>query len=395
MIFYHLSNRIKYVMNNEYNRYKDLKNAYDGKSFKGYPLDRVLGSYLANFCWMSKFNKLRFLIYCLINSHNISNNGEYLVSYQTPRNSYKSILKNYILENNLPECSLQEIQIKKNFSLNIISFCYYFIRYFKYNKSYSFSKNLILNFFTAFSIRTINLLEMKNLDCKQYTAFNSSYLYESFISFYFRKRDIPTYSLQHGIYFKYLNNIPLDVINYENICSKNLICWGNYSIDQIQNNIPKDVELILGKYPYTIKINKNRKKKNTVMVLLPRLIYFTEIKKLLKILENTGEKYLIRLHPNTTHKLIKFISDNAHFEIDTNLELETTLTAYKYDFCIGFNTSSILEASLYEQDIVQYISNNDEFILAEILKFSSMRQLKEIKKMEILPKIDKEYYFLL
>jgi hypothetical protein len=382
-------------MNNEYKKYIDLKDAYRGKNFNGYPLDRVLGSYLANYSWMSKFNKCRFLVYCIINNHEISIDGDYLISYQTPRESYQNILENYILEYNIPTRSIQKIEMTKSFFLNIFSFLYYFIKYFKYNKSYSFFKNLIYNFFTAFSIRTISLLESKTLDCKQYTAFNSSYLYESFLTFYFRKRNIPTYSLQHGLYFNYLNEIPLDIINYENICAENLICWGNYTLDQIQSTVPKDVKLILGKYPYTIKFSKNRMKKNTVLVFLPRLIYISETKKLLNILENTGDNYLIRLHPNTTQSLQAYIAKIPSFEVDENPKLEITLAAYKYDFCIGFNTSSILEATLYGQEIVQYISKNDEFIIDNILSFNSLEKLKEIKKLQVFPKVNKYYYFAL
>ena len=69
------------------------------------------------------------------------------------------------------------------------------------------------------------------------------------------------------------------------------------------------------------------------------------------------------------------------------------LTDYEYQFCISFNTTAMFEAALYEQKIIQYISNNDEFFIENVPSFKNLNEFKNVTSKDINRTIDTEYYF--
>ena len=190
-----------------------------------------------------------------------------------------------------------------------------------------------------------------------------------------------------------MNNIPLDVINYENICSDQLLCWGQYTIDQIKSEVPKDVNLTLDEYPYIIGKTDKKANSDLVLVLLPRVIYIKEIEKLLKILYTSNYKFLIRPHPSVLSQVEKFFPNKSQMTMDFNSNLSESLLNCKYKFCIGFNSTTLLEAALYKQNIVQYLSGNDEFILENVVKFKNKEEFLQIDENSIKSKINPKYYF--
>jgi len=91
----------------------------------------------------------------------------------------------------------------------------------------------------SIEFKIIEQLVKQHIECDKYIAFDSSYLVEFFLSFYFRSRGIETYSLQHGMYFKYTNGTPFDAINYENACADELLVWLMFSKSEIEGLILK------------------------------------------------------------------------------------------------------------------------------------------------------------
>ena len=195
------------------------------------------------------------------------------------------------------------------------------------------------------------------------------------------------------MYFKYKNDIPMDVINYENVCAENLICWGDYTINEIRNEIPNDVSIIKGKYPYSLATYNKRPTCEKVLLLLPRNVYKPEIKQLLEIIKLSSLKYIVRPHP-TIHKYItKLLNKIPTAKLDIQYELSETLSDYEYKFCISFNTTAMFEAALYEQKIIQYKSNNDELFIENVPSFKNLNEFEDVTSKEINRTIDTEYYF--
>ena len=131
---------------------------------------------------------------------------------------------------------------------------------------------MILALSIAFKI--IDELEKQDIQCEKYIAFNSSYLVESFLTYYFRNRGIKTYSLQHGMYFNYINDTPYDVINFENVCADKLLVWGEYSKKEITPLMPKSSDCAVFGYPDSkFPVISSQVSSDKILVLLPRDIY--------------------------------------------------------------------------------------------------------------------------
>lgn len=377
----------------KFEKYLFLKSKLKSLNSDEYPLEKVLGSYLATLIWHKTGIRLRFLIYCLRYDYVINNNSGILLTHLSERKSYLKLLNNFKLDNKPYITNLQKINLRKRSLFEIVMFIFQFFNNFKHYKELSYFQILGLNFLTTYALITINNLESREIKCSSFITLNSSYLFESFLSYYFRKRGIPTFSLQHAMYFKYKNDIPMDVINYENVCAENLICWGDYSINEIRNEIPNDVSLIKGKYPYPFKTYNKRPACKKVLLLLPRNVYKPEIKKLLEIIKLSKLKYIIRPHP-TIHKYItKILNKIPNAKLDIKDELSETLSDYKYEFCISFNTTAMFEAALYKQKIIQYISNNDEFFIENVPSFKNLNEFENITSKDINRTIDTEFYF--
>jgi hypothetical protein len=379
---------------NKFKKYKFLKtklmvqNAYD------YPLEMVLGSYLANLVWLKKPLKLRFVIYCILYDYDFTTNSKTLITHLSKRSSYVEFLKNYIINNNFSPNTLATIIERRRSIYEILSFIFQFLKNSKYDKDLTYFEMIAVSFLITYGLITIKNLEAKKMHCEKYFALNSSYLFESFLTYYFRKRQVKTFSFSHALYYKYKNEIPFDVINYENICAENLLCWGDHSIDEIKNEIPSGVNLIKDSYPYDFSVKEGRLISDKILIILPRDIYFKEIVDLLNIIKLSKNSYIVRPHPSLYSQIKKIISNISNMELDRNEELNETLSSTKYSYCLGFNSTALIEAALYEQKIVQYISGNDEFIISSVDNFSNLNEYIENNYNESKNnELDIKYYF--
>lgn len=364
----------------KFEKYKFIKNKLRQKSIDGYPIDRVMGSYLAREIWSNKYQKIILFLYMIFVRYSFKSNSNILLTNPSKRKSYKTLIKNFCIQQNYNKNIVAQVKIKPRSILNLFKFFFIFIRSIEFKSNIKFTDNLLISFLNSYARVTIKELESINLCAEKYIAFNSSYFFESFLCFYFKKRGVHTSSLQHGIYYKYENEIPFETINYENICADELICWSQFTIDQIKDIVPKDVVLLKNNYPYVTESerHKNSLQINKVLVLLPRIKYKKEIKNLIDILKKTNENYLIRPHPSTKRLAKSLIGGQKNFSIDIKNNLSTTLLSGQFNFCISFNTTATFEAILFRQKVVNYVSGNDEFFLESIPKFNSYQSLLDI-----------------
>ena len=124
------------------------------------------------------------------------------------------------------------------------------------------------------SIKLIDYINESNLSCKQYVALNSSVGIESFLSLYFKSKGIPTYSLQHGMYYEFKNTLPYDFINYENICADKLLAWGKYTSDQISTYATYKDQICIYGFPFDDTSSANLSGNiGKILILLPRSMY--------------------------------------------------------------------------------------------------------------------------
>lgn len=359
--------------------YKKIKNKFQFLKYNDYPLDRVLGSYIALNVYGGGWKYL-FKVFFSNVSINIKND-KVLITYSTERSDYKDLMKGYFPDSNYQSLvddnrvSIYSIILKNMFSvIHSIFLCFLYLvknrALFKFNV-----KEFLL---ISFSIRVINYLECKNIECDKYIAFNSSYKLESFLSFYFKKRGIPTYTLQHGMYFDYPeNNIPKDVINYENICADNIFCWGEFSLKVINKFKPRETKVILVGNPLVQPARKDKcANSDKVYVLLPRALYLKEAIKLLSILPDKFG-YIIRPHPSMKNDVISFIRDKKNMEIDTYTSAYKLLQSVSFKAVIAFNSTMVFLA-IHENQRVFYYADNSEINLEGFNTFDSEENLIDL-----------------
>lgn len=345
--------------NRKFHRYKKLKKLIETLKYKEYPLHLVLGSYLAMMVW--KPSKQLFLNYLLLNFKQLPNikSDSVIITYSTERDDYIELISQFS-----PNITPQYVRInntRKEKILGSVDAIFSIIKsiIFLREVECNLKDRLILICALSIAFRAIDNLERINIYCDKYIAFNSSYLFESFLSFYFRKRGIKTYSFQHGMYFNYINEIPFDIINYENVCANELLVWGEYTKEQVSAFLPEGTSCMVYGYPFNT--SPNRESQNTILVLLPRDTYLKESLQLLDYLNNFNENYLIRAHPSIINTVVNLSIIKENIAVDKNKTLKETLRQYNYKAVIGFNSTSIFEACLYNQNILLFKTNNQEF----------------------------------
>lgn len=350
------------MKNIKFSEYKKLKALLEGSYYKGFPLHLVLGSYLAIMTW--KPSLVQFMGYILLNAKCLKfpYSGKNIYTYSTKREDYLELINAYF-----PDAQVQYVRIDNSkqemlsgFMASIIALIRGFIFVIKIQCTLKERLKLIVALSIAFKI--IDELEKLDIQCDKYIAFNSSYLIESFLSWYFRKRGVKTYSLQHGMYFNYYNVIPMDVINFENVCAEKLLTWGEYSMNEIAPLMPKSSSCLVFGYPESKFPNLLlQSASDKILILLPREIYLDKISLLLEYLKKYDLQYIVRPHPSVEVEVKKTIELQENFELDTNTLLSQTLTQFKYSAVISFNSTAVFEASLYDQHLLLFVTDTSEF----------------------------------
>jgi hypothetical protein len=215
-------------------------------------------------------------------------------------------------------------------------------------------------------------------------AYNSSNIPECFIVSACNYYNVPTYSLQHSLYQDYPQAPPLDVINYENVTAKNLLVWSEFCRKQIANFYKKQQRtfhfnmIIAGhlKNQPQIFCRTVELKPAKILCLLPRDEIESSVA-LLKLLRNLGtdQDILVRLHPVTPKDKIFQGPLPPNFYLDTNQLLTTTLQNHNIVIALGFNTTSLFEALLFDIPCALFSAPDSTFMIPELPSFSTPEQL--------------------
>lgn len=368
-------------MSTPYENYQNLKKHLSGIYYKDYPLDRVLGSYLAELSWKYRIKKIRkYLLIPVKGKLNIQNSPT-VVTYTVERDDYKHLIKGYF-----PNIKPENIKInssKKDVITNIPYSIKYLIKSLSITKKTQckWKEKLILTSTVSLALKVIDELESKHFHCSKYYAFNSSFMLESFLSYYFKKRNIETFSLQHGMYFNFINNIPIDVINYENCCSDYLLIWGNYSKEQISHLLPKDVTPVVYGHPYIGKNRVTSQINNDIYICLPRLQYWKESIQLINIVSDVFKEghIIIRPHPKIKDRLTEYTSSNENIMIDDNKNSNYLLERNNFNAVIVFNSTMVFEALALGQNVL-YFNKESEMDTNGLNSFSTKEELKNLLK---------------
>lgn len=191
----------------------------------------------------------------------------------------------------------------------------------------------------------------------KYCAFSCVHDFETIFTFYFQKKGIPTYNLQHGIFTLFKKSVPLDAILYENFVSDYQLCWGESTKDVLMEYGINANALIVAGYPR--KINRppvpEKLNNNECIVLLARFSYHHSNMKLLSILEKLSEEddinVHLKLHPSLfSPQFLRYyeeIAEKNRWTIEPDdVTLDKLLKNKMFGWSIAVNTTAYYEAWL-------------------------------------------------
>ena len=334
-----------------------------------------------------------------------------IFTYGTTRDAHYELIKSYI----------DSLKVKKNsvifnnlaqrvFGLNVAIFCRCVQPYLVRNPlEINFFERLIV--FSAVFESIVEIVEIEKVFGEinlpnAYLPFNSAWGSENLYTQFFKKNGCLTLSLQHAMYYEFIDTTPMDVINYINVESDYLLVWGAYSEEQIGKYLSDKVSILKVGNPLFSKnldmrnVSKINPGVDAIFIPLPRILYKSQVESLFKILSITeklvNSKFYVRLHPSWDDEqflaLIP-VSMKGYVFIDKEGNLYSAINRNNFSLAISFNTSAVFEMITYSDRLLIFHSDSNEFLIPELNSFRNNIELNE--KLSLLPfgEISEEYFF--
>tara|TARA_R110002126_G_scaffold141128_2_gene286004 strand:+ start:9573 stop:10832 length:1260 start_codon:yes stop_codon:yes gene_type:complete len=373
-----------------FERYKKNKSQLK-YNFNGYELDKILAMDLISEIYVNPPLKIQTLRYFFlaININLIANQNPNQTLFSIGRyhrKDYYEIL-NYVRSKTIKSVLFDLSKIKPIPHIkisNLILACKHIFK----NTDLSLKSKLFLACQLSYYLNTIDELEDKKPTFKKYIAFSGVHHLEAIITFYFKKKKTPTYSLQHGIYYVFKKHIPLDAILFENFLSDKQLCWGEYSIDEYRSYGIKKESLILAGYPRNIirKSPPATLNKQKCLVLLARYTYEHSNVELINILKQFSRendvKISIKLHPTLNWQKYKALCNSLGWElIEEKYTLTNMFQKNNFGWAIAINTAAYYEAYLNYLPCKRFNDGTFEDSLHVFNdNFEDLNQLEEVFK---------------
>lgn len=207
--------------------------------------------------------------------------------------------------------------------------------------------------------------------------------FENLLTQYMQQNNIPTFSLVEGMLYVFQGKIPHDSVHYEMLTTDKLMCWGQYTIDELTEFGISNNRLILAGYPKNVKITKFKSLNNfkKCMVLIARSQFDQANYKLLEILSGYTDKFdiCLKLHPSCDYSYYSEYAINHNMDIvDKALALNDCLNQSVFDWAIAVNTTAYYEALMRGVPCLRF--EDDSFQLPKGCNdnFSTANQLEDI-----------------
>lgn len=379
------------MKNEKYEQYKKIKDSWSDRNYDDIGLDRLAGYFIADMVYHFKsktfLSKLKTLIRYFMFIPTVRSKGltkEELFGWSIKRADYKKLSDAYLkkLGWKFDDICLGPKVLGRSFRIDF-SALFYTIRQVNSNQALTFNQKLISLISIHAAISFYRFLQNNFVihdQLKKYLSFNSSFEYESVFTSFLRKNNIETYTMQHGMYFEFKNEIPFEMIGMYFSTAEYFLAWGEFTSSQIGKFIePYTTILIFGNPLYSSaddleSVFSHQSKK--ILVCLPRINYKKESEKLLSLLsekEFIRYEFFIRPHPSLVVSDLELKPFN-NFKISTKKTLADEFH-HSYLAMIGFNTTVLFESIFYKLPILQFRTGNDEFFDAGFTEFKDKESL--------------------
>ena len=220
-------------------------------------------------------------------------------------------------------------------------------------------------------------------------SFNSANIPECFLVTACRHHGLPTYSLQHGLYHRYRGEQPIDIINYENVTASTLLVWSEFcraEIAAFHREIRRtpDYRMQVAGYIDPPEPRHGTRPSDPVrkhlLCVLPGKRYAGDSIELLHLLASLTPRYrlTVRLHPLLTKDPALMAALPSSASLDDSPTLAHALRAGHYDLAVGFNTTSLFEATLFGVPCALYQANSLNLLTDSMPSFSDADELAQL-----------------
>jgi len=244
----------------------------------------------------------------------------------------------------------------------------------------------------VYTMKYLDALERKGIPSSitKLVSYNSSNIPECFLVAACNSHAVPTFSVQHSLYQDYYATPPLDVINYENVVAKSLLVWSEFCRGQIiafyeRNGRTPNFEMPVTGYlnfsPRRGSLKQPNAEPKTILCLLPRDEIDSSIL-LMKILLDMDEQHqiLVRFHPVASRDKILPAPLPANFAIDQEPLLSTTLSKRDISVAVGFNTTSLFDALLFDIPCALFSAPDGTYHINNFPCFETREELERFIK---------------
>lgn len=374
-----------------FNLYLTRKNTLNIE-YRGVELKGILSEFLVNYSVSKTTNGLiRILknLFLSIDPSKLSKliDSEIIFTTHDYRQDHQEFVK--LVQKEIKRGAILRKVLEKNNSLFIrpvVLFCSLLqtISYAREVEIYSLFFIISLWSRIVFTKNTLYRLEqVDSTKLKKLVVFNSSRQNDYLLCAAFGKKGVRTYSFQHGYYAKFRGTITEDIINYENIGARYLLCWGGGTINMLRKVGVDPNKLILAgniKYPNVdVKKFKTIKQPYNCLVLLGRLPIEQGNFKLLEILsEDQFNKYDLRLHPSLETQRYKYYESDNVTICSSKLTLRELLSQDGYDCAIVYNSTSYYESLSCGVPTFRFNFECSEYFEGFDDEFETLEQLHEL-----------------
>lgn len=373
----------------KFEKYKNLKSQLLG-TYRGYPLAEILAVKIAaipyektnyRFVDLIKLFRVRKVeLPAFDTKKTIFSIGEY------NRQDYYQLL-DYV-RNNIDSYVIDLAKTRFTYRLNVRTIFFSFQRIWQCYKHSELSLRDKIHLFydLTYHINTIEHLEKIDINREQisnFCAFCSNLSGEAELNYFFKKHDIPTYTLQHGLWFLYSSPQPIDALVYDNLLADKLLCWGEYTREQFSNAGIDSESICVTGYPRAhfsaLKVRNNHS--NRILILFARNSYDNNNKKIIDMVSTLKDEYVFeyKLHPSLDKDEYSSILSKIGCIEAEDKTISELLSKVGYLCTITYNSTAYYDSYVNNCTSLRFIDENaDNSISVMDDGFRNILELKQL-----------------
>lgn len=211
-------------------------------------------------------------------------------------------------------------------------------------------------------LKQLDTLAARGIATKKYLSFLSCLTPEALLCLFFKKYQIPVYTLQHGLHRSvnsYRGTVPFDALVLENLQADYFLGWGAYSKEALTEQGWKEQQFLLAGNPRSWSVESfqlRTQKYQRVVINLARDLYHTGNLQLIQLgreLQESGYEVLMKAHPRSTDTTaVQAMTDAGLEQIAAGSTVSEILKYQNIDFVIVYHSTVYYD--YYQQGVVAF-----------------------------------------